>query len=184
MSINSILYTQGFIQREPALLNVGTKQNNYESLESYLIQDQELSTYSGSKATDTVDLALDRVSSKVITEIAGLTAETIREHPEFKDDYVLAIIDAEDGTREARIYSREDIVASSGGTDAEKEALRQSLAKNPLAVFTSAEGLPGSSEGEAAQKLSKKVNEFLATNGKLLDMLDNYGFNPFEALKV
>jgi hypothetical protein len=184
VSINSILFSQSFLTREPALLNVGTRQNNYESLESYLAQDSELSAYTSSQASDTVDLALDRVSSKIITELAGLTAETITQHPEFKADYVLAVIETEEGDREARVYSREEIIESSGGTEEEKEKLRQSLAKNPLVVFTSSEGLPASSDGDAAQELSKKVNAFLTTNEKLLDMLDTYGFNPFETLKL
>jgi hypothetical protein len=183
VSINSILFTQG-IAREPALLNVGANKNNYDSLASYLSNDEDLIKASSSLATDTVDLALDRVAAKVITELAGLTAETIRDHPDFKDDYVLAVIDTADGKREARVYSREEIVQASGGTEGEKEALRQSLAKNPLAVFTSAEGLPASSEIPAAQELEKKVNAFLTTNEKLMDLLDAYGFNPFEELKL
>ncbi|MDR1079551.1 MAG: hypothetical protein LBQ79_00950 [Deltaproteobacteria bacterium] len=184
MSINSILFSQSYLTREPALLNVGTKQNTYESLENYLAKDEQLSAYSSSQATDTVDLALDRVSSKIITELAGLTAESITKHPDLKDDYVLAVIEPENGQREARVYSREEIVQSSGGTDEEKEKLRQSLAKNPLVVFTTDEGLPSSSDSEAARELSEKVNAFLTTNEKLLDMLDTYGFNPFEVLKL
>jgi hypothetical protein len=184
VSINSILFTQSYLNREPALLSVGTKKNNYESLEAYLTQDDQLSAYTTSQASDTVDLALDRVSSKIITEMAGLTAETIAKYPDLKDDYVLTVIETEDGQREARVYSREEIVQSSGGTEEEKEKLRQSLAKNPLVVFSSAEGLPPSFDSEAAQELSKKVNAFLTTNEKLLQLLDTYGFNPFEELKL
>jgi hypothetical protein len=187
MSINSILFSQSVVSREPALLNIGTKKNNYEALETYLVQDQ--STSSASTATtqgvsDTVDLALDRVASKIITELAQLTADTIADHPEFKDDYVLAIIDSGDGNPEARVYSRDEIVESYEGTDEEKEALRQSLAKNPLAVFSSSEGLPATSQTPAAQELAAKVDEFLTTNEKLLQLLDTYGFNPFEELKL
>ncbi|MDR3154346.1 MAG: hypothetical protein LBW85_08785 [Deltaproteobacteria bacterium] len=183
MSINSILYSQSFLTREPALLNVGGRQNSYEALESYMVQDEAFSV-SASTAGDTVDLALDRVASKIITELAGLTADTIGDYPEFKDDYVLVVIDSGDGASEARVYSREEIVEASGGTDEEKEALRQSLAKNPLAVFSSAEGLPATSELPAAQELAAKANEFLTTNEKLLALLDSYGYNPFEALKL
>ncbi|MDR2612507.1 MAG: hypothetical protein LBG06_06665 [Deltaproteobacteria bacterium] len=187
MSINSILFSQGLLTREPALLNVGSRQNNYESLETYLQQDDKLTSpaaSSSSTVSDTVDLALDRVAAKIVTELAGLTAGTISDYPEFRDDYVLTIIDSGDGSREARVYSREEIVESSGGTPEEKLALRQSLDGNPLAVFPSASGLPESSESPAAQDLTKKVNSFLTTNEKLLDLLDAYGFNPFEELKL
>jgi hypothetical protein len=184
VSINSILYAQGLYPREPALLKVGTRPNTYESLEAYLSQDSELSSASATTAAYTVDLALDRVASKIITELAALTAETIGDHPDFKDDYVLTIIDSGDGGREARVYSREEIVESSGGTSEEKAALRQSLAKSPLVVVSSAEGLPESSDSEAARGLAKKVNEFLTTNEKLMDLLDSYGFNPFKELKL
>jgi hypothetical protein len=169
--------------REPALLSVGEKQNNYESLANYLEADATLST-SATQTTDTVTFALDKVSSKMITELATLTAETITEYPEFKDDYVLAIIDDGNGNREARVYSREEIAESQGATGEEKARILEALEKEPLVVFSSAEGLPESSSSEAAAKLSEKVAKFLTNNDELLDLLDSYGYNPFEKLKL
>ena len=183
MSINPILYSQTILNREPALLSVGTKQNSYESLATYLANDEDLAT-SKDSSLDKVDLALDKVSSKMITELASLVAETIVDHPEFQDDYVLAIVDDGSGNREARVYSREAIVESYGGTEEEKEKARETLKKEPLVVFSSAEGLPASSDSAAATELLEKVEKFLTSNEKLLNLLDTYGYNPFEQLKL
>jgi hypothetical protein len=181
--INSILYSQSYLSREPILLNVGTKQDNYDSLATYLASEATSATTLANSSGVTVDLALDKVAGKMLTELASLTAETILDYPEFQDDYILAIIDREDGSREARVYSREEIVNSFEGTKEEKNALKEALAKEPLLVFSSDEGLPQSSQSEAANSLSAKANEFLSTNEKLLNLLDSYGYNPFDKLK-
>jgi ribosome-binding factor A len=184
MTINSILYTQNvLLPREPILLNVGEKQNNYESLAAYMSTDEELAT-GVSNATDKVDLALDKVAEKMVTELASLCAETIIDHPEFKDDYVLAIVDDGNGNREAKVYSRKELVESMGGTEEEKAEALEAFQKEPLVVFSSAEGIPESSETPAATELLEKVTKFLTTNEKLLDLLDSYGYNPFEKLKL
>lgn len=183
MSINSILFTQTYL-REPALLNVGTKENNYESLASYLSLDSALSSaVTSSYGTDTVDLSLNKVATKLITDLAELTADTIAKYPEFQTDYVLAIVDTENGEREARVYSREELIEATATTEEEKEAMREALAKEPLLVYSSAENLPASSETPAAQDLLAKVENFLADNQKLLNLLDTYGYNPFDAMK-
>jgi hypothetical protein len=184
MGINSILFTQSYL-REPALLNVGTKENSYESLANYLALDSSLTSASTtSSATDTVDLSLNKVASKLIGDLAELTAETIAKYPEFQNDYVLAIVDDESGTREARVYSREELIEATGATDEEKEEMRKALAKEPLLVYSSADDLPESSESAAAQELLGKVTKFLASNEKLLNLLESYGYNPFESLKL
>jgi hypothetical protein len=184
MTINSILFTQTYL-REPALLNVGTKDDKYESLAAYLAQDTELSSAATTVyGTDTVDLALDKVATKLIQELAGLTAESIAKYPELQNDYVLAIVDTDDGDREARVYSREELVEASGGTEEEKEAMRQALAKEPLLVYSSSDNLPPNSETAASKDLLAKVTAFLKDNDKLFDTLDTYGFNPFDALKA
>ncbi|MDR1873160.1 MAG: hypothetical protein LBS60_14780 [Deltaproteobacteria bacterium] len=174
MTINSVLFNSYL--REPALLQVGSAQN-YQSLADYLASEEETSS-AATAITDQVNLALDKVAGKMVTEVAALTAEVIGDNPEFQNDYVLAIID--DGTtREARVYSRADILAAFEGTEEEKAKLEQSLAENPLLTYTSAAILPPSSDSEAAQSLSEKVNSFLTANKKLLDMLKSYGYDPF-----
>ncbi|MDR2200021.1 MAG: hypothetical protein LBR53_11345 [Deltaproteobacteria bacterium] len=184
MSINSILFTQP-AAREPILLNIGSKDKNYENLADYLSADDSLaSPASSAYGTDTVDISLGKVASKLISDLAGLTAETIADYPEFQDDYVLVIIDNGDGKREARVYSRDDIIEASGGTDEEKEKMREALKKDPLLVYDSADGLPESSTGEAARDLLSKVGNFLSTNEKLLNLLDSYGYNPLSKLKA
>ncbi|MDR2461544.1 MAG: hypothetical protein LBE38_12340 [Deltaproteobacteria bacterium] len=180
MTINSILYSQALLPREPILLSVGDKTNNYESLASYLAQDEELTTTS---SNDTVELALDKVAGKMLTEIASLTADTILDYPEFADNYVLTIIDDGAGNREVRVYTRNEILDSLEGTDEEKAQMKEALDKEPLVVVSSAENLPPSSTTEAAVELQEKVEKFLTTNEKLLDLLDTYGYNPFEKLK-
>ncbi|MDR1545351.1 MAG: hypothetical protein LBU12_01255 [Deltaproteobacteria bacterium] len=180
MSINSILFSASHGLQEPILLNVGSKSNNYESLATYLAQQDQ--TSETTQTTDKVDLALEQVAGKIVTELAGLTAQAIGDHPELADDYVLAVIDSPGG-REVRVYSRQEIVDAYEGTEAEKAALLEQLTKEPLVAYDSAESLPATSQGEGYQDLAAKANAFLKTNAKLLDMLDKYGFNPFANLK-
>ena len=182
MTINSILFAQAIL-REPALLSVGAKENNYESLAAYLAQESETSSASASRASDTVDLSLDKVATKLITDLAQLTADTIAKYPEFQNDYVLAIVDTESGEREARVYSREELAEAASETEEEKEAMLEALAKEPLVVYSSADGLPPTSETAAAKDLLGKAANFLSDNEKLLNLLDTYGYNPFDAMK-
>jgi hypothetical protein len=150
--------------------------DSYQSLADYL--GAESTTSASATVTDQVDLALDKVAQKIIEEIAALTAETIKENPEFQEDYVVAIID--DGqNREARVYSRAEILAAFEGTEEEKAKLAQSLDENPLLTYSSADNLPATSDNAAAQDLADKINGFLKTNGKLLNTLNSYGYNPF-----
>jgi hypothetical protein len=179
VTINSVLFQNVSYVREPALLSVG-KSQNYQSLADYLATQESSSTsVASSQSVDQVSLALDKVAAKLFNEVAALTADTIKENPEFQNDYVLAIID--DGqTREARVYSRAEILASFEGTEEEKASLAKSLAENPLLTYSSAANLPPSSESQAAQTLTEKVNGFLNTNSKLLDTLEKYGYSPFQ----
>jgi hypothetical protein len=177
VSINSILFSANSSLREPALLNLD-KTNSYDSLATYLSSNQETSA---STVTDKVDLAMDKVAGKIITELASITADTIGDYPDLADDYVVAIIDGDNG-REVRVYSRQEIIEASQGTEEEKKALAEQLAKEPLVAYSSASGLPESSQNEASQALAAKITDFLKVNSKLLDSLDKYGFNPFTAL--
>lgn len=176
MSINSILFAANSSLREPALLNLD-KSQNYDSLASLLANEET----APSLMNDKVDLAMDKVAGKIITELASITADAIGDYPELADDYVMAIIDKPSG-REVRVYSRQELIESGDKTDEEKKAMAEQLAKEPLVAFSSDEGLPPPSESAGSLALANKVNQFLKINAKLLDNLDKYGFNPFKAL--
>jgi hypothetical protein len=177
VSINSILFNVANNVQKPILLDVG-KTNNYENLATLLSTEDSSAS---SAVSDKVDFALDKVAGKIITELASITADTIGDYPDLADDYVVAIIDGAEG-REVRVYSRDEIVEASGGTEEEKAALKEQLAKQPLMAYSSAEGLPESSDSEASKTLAARIEQFLKTNEKLLNMLDSYSFNPFQSL--
>ncbi|MDR3203673.1 MAG: hypothetical protein LBV23_02850 [Deltaproteobacteria bacterium] len=177
MSINSILFTTTSGIYEPALLNVG-KTNNYDKLAAYLAQEEQPVA---SQVTDQVDLALDKVADKIISELASITANTIGDYPQLSDDYVIAVIDDANGIQ-ARVYSRQAIVDSFEGTEEEKKSLLDELNKQPLKAYPSSYSLPASDQSEASAALANKINTFLSQNGKLLDLLETYGYNPFSAI--
>ncbi|MDR1084480.1 MAG: hypothetical protein LBP22_06365 [Deltaproteobacteria bacterium] len=176
MAINSVLFNNTSYVREPALLGI-ERGRSYESLADYLAADG--TSTANTQLTDQVDLSLGKISGKMLTELAAAAAEVIRDFPEFQDDYVLAVIE-EGSSRQARVYSRAEILASFEGTEAERAELAKSLAQNPLLFYSSAKDLPESSDSEAAGLLSQKANSFLATNQKLLDTLSKYGYSPFQ----
>jgi hypothetical protein len=120
--INSILFNANSSLREPALLNLD-KSRNYESLASYLAGEETSET----NVSDKVDLALDKVSGKIISELAAITADTIGDYPELGDDYVVAIIDGAGG-REVRVYSRQEILEASNLPEDKKNELAEQLA--------------------------------------------------------
>lgn len=183
MSINNLLFS---VQNmSPAMLNVGAgKTQNYSNLAelSGLWGDSNSSSSStsglnGYGATDSVSLTYKKIGDKMINDMAGITADVIKQYPELDGDYVIAIID--DGkTREARVYSRSEILDNFEGTKEEKEKLKAQLDKDPLMVFNSASGLPDSAKDAGSQQLAKKINEFLNTNSKSLDVLDKAGYDP------
>lgn len=182
MSINNLLFS---VQNmSPAMLNVGAgKTQNYSNLaelSSGLWGDTSSSSTSGlgsSGATDTVSLTYKNIGDKMVNDMASVTAGVIKQYPNLDGDYVIAIVD--DGqTREARVYRRSEILDNFEGSEAEKAQLKAQLDKNPLMVFSSASGLPDSAEDAGCQQLVKKLNEFLTTNAKTLNVLDKAGFDP------
>ncbi len=188
-SINNVLFS---IQNmAPALLNVGggSKSNNYDSLaaiNSSLFGTNNSSTNSllnsiglgnGSSTSDKVSLNYKNIGDKIVSDMASVTAQTIKEFPELDKDYVIAIID--DGTsREARVYSRSEILANFEGTEKERKALEAQLAANPLMVFPNGNGLPETSSDKASQALADNLNEFLKKNDKNLNTLVKAGYDP------
>ena len=104
MSVNSILFQTAYGLREPSLLNLGkTRTENYDGLAAYLAQDSETSA---TAVSDTVDLSLDKVKSKIVSELAAITAGAIGDHPDLADDYVVAVIGT-GADREVRVWSRD-----------------------------------------------------------------------------
>lgn len=192
-SINNMLYS---IQNmAPALLSIGVggRGANYDglgaltnslfgtgsnsSVDNYL--DSFLNGGStSSSGEDKVSLTYKNIGDKIVSDMATLTADTIKEYPELDKDYVIAIID--DGvTREARVYSRAEILANFEGTDEERKSLEKELAANPLMVFNNDNGLPESSDRKGAQALAKNLNDFLSKNNKSLNTVSKAGYDPF-----
>lgn len=180
MSINNLLFS---VQNmSPAMLNVGVgKTQNYSNLSelSSLWGDSSSSSTSslGNYGSDSVSLTYKNIGDKMVNDMASVTAGVINQYPELDGDYVIAIVD-DGNTREARVYRRSEILENFEGTDAEKEQLKAQLDENPLMVFNSASGLPDSAEDAGSQQLAKKLNEFLTTNAKSLDVLDKAGYDP------
>ena len=182
MSINNLLFS---IQNmSPAMLSVGVGKtqnyNNLSDLTSSLFSDSSSSSNSllgNSSATDTVSLTYKNIGDKIVNDLASVTASTIKENPELDNDYVIAIID-DGNNREARVYSRSEILANFEGTNKEKEALDKQLATNPLMVFSSAGGLPETSSDAACQKLADNLNSVLKTANKTLNTLASAGYDP------
>lgn len=166
----------------PALLSVGVGKNqNYTNLSEMtkgLGESGDLSNLDSiSKNTDKVSLTYKNVGSKMISDMASLTAETIKNFPDLNDDYVIAIID-DGNNREAKIYSRKEILENFTGSEQEKKNLKETLDKNPMLVFSNSNGLPASATDAGSIELSKKLNTFLKNNAKTLDVLDKAGYDP------
>ncbi len=179
MSINNLLFS---VQNmAPALLNVGAgKTQNYSNLAALSgLWGDESSTSStvDGTVTDKVSLTYKSVGDKVVSDMAAVTAKTIKQYPELDQDYVIAIID-DGASREARVYRRSEILENFQGTQAEKESLKKQLNENPLLVFNSAAGLPETAPDSASQQLSSNLNAFLKSSAKTLDALDAAGYDP------
>ncbi|MEW6264892.1 MAG: hypothetical protein AB1641_17595 [Thermodesulfobacteriota bacterium] len=127
-----------------------------------------------SNCQDKVTMALEKVSSKVVNDLAGETAKFLADQPDLADNYVLVIIKGQDGNREARVYQREELVADLEGE--EKEKALEKLEANPLLYVDSDEDLPPlSTEDQAEVRLAAKVQGFLDRNQKLLNLLNREG---------
>ncbi len=193
-SVNNILYS---VQNmAPAMLSVGglSKGVNYDGLAAINSQlfgtsgasnslvnsllGGDSSNGAASLSGDKVSLNYKSIGNKIISDMAGVTAETIKQFPELDKDYLIAIIDDGSGGREARVYSRAEILANFDGTEQEKKALEKELAQNTLMVFGNGKGLPESSESRGAQALANNLNAFLRKNDKNLNTLVKAGYDP------
>jgi len=178
-TINNMLFS---IQHQaPALLQVGGgKAENYQNLASmseYLWGDGQWLGSATDRAQDMVTLAYQGIGQKIISEMAALTAEAIKEDPGLDNDYLIILIETERG-REARVYRRSEILADLD-EGLERTVLEAQMAASSLQVFESGEGLPPGSSDPACQKLAEQLNDFLKTNFKTLGTLNSAGYNPF-----
>ena len=178
-SINNMLFS---IQNQaPALLQVGGgKAENYQNLASLTEQLWGDGQWLGSatdRAQDMVTLAYQGIGQKIISDMAVLTAEAIREEPGLDNDYLIALIDTGNG-HEARVYLRSEILAGLE-EGLERMVLEAQMAANPLQVFESSQGLPPGSSDPACLKLAEQLNNFLKTNSKSINTLNSAGYNPF-----
>jgi len=152
-----------------ALLNGGDSTSNL------------LGSNSSNSTTDSVSLTYNKIGSKIVSDMAVVTANTIKQYPELDNDYVIVIVD--DGTnREARVYSRKDMLENFEGTEEEKAVLEKELAANPLLVYNNANGLPETKNSTAYKQLAADINSFLNTNKKTMDVLDKAGYDPLANL--
>ncbi|MDR2934991.1 MAG: hypothetical protein LBV70_03815 [Candidatus Adiutrix sp.] len=178
-TINNILFN--LRNQAPALLQMGGgKTENYQNLASLtdsLWGDTQLMGSGGNKAQDMVRLAYQNIGQKVVSDMAGLTAEAIRADPTLDNDYFIAVIETGSG-REARVYRRSEIL--SGFEGLEKNVLEAQMAADPLQVFSSAKGLPPGSSDAACQKLASQLNGFLKLNAKTINTLNSAGYDPFQ----
>ena len=178
-TINNMLFS---IQNQaPALLQVGGgKAENYQNLASLTDQmwgDGQLLGSATDRAQDMVTLAYQGISQKIISEMAALTAEAIREEPGLDNDYLIVLIETERG-REARVYLRSEILADLD-EGLERMVLEAQMAADPLQVFESGQGLPPGSSDPACLQLAEQLNNFLKTNHKTINTLKTAGHNPF-----
>lgn len=126
-------------------------------------------------------LEAEKTEEDIISGLNELIEKVVKNNPILDGDYVIAIID--DGTnREARVYSRADILDNFEGTDEEKGTLKTQLNDNPVMVFSTAGELPPTSTQVSLVKLSDEINAYLDTNSKTLDFLTKAGTNPLTYL--
>ena len=181
-TVNNYLFS--LQHQAPALLQVGGDKlrnfQNLEALNSLWSDNQSPWASLGSTAgpMDVVTLAYQKIGDRMLTELAALTAEAIKEDPSLDHDYLIALLDSASGL-EARVYRRSEILAGFEGAAEEKMALADLWEANPLLVFSEAAGLPAGADDASAQKLAAALNGFLKTNAKTLKTLNNAGYNPF-----
>ena len=113
-----------------------------------------------------------------LEDIQEVVDEALKKYSELKGDYVVAIIDDGSGSREAKVYSRAEILANFEGTDEERAALKKQLDDNPVMVFSNGNGLPDSDSSTASQYLATQFNSLLKDNSSTLNNLDKAGYDP------
>ena len=180
-NINNMLFS--IRNQAPALLQVGGgKTENYQNLAAMTEQLWGQGSILGSstdRSQDMVSLAYQDIGRKVISDMAALTAEAIRDEPTLDNDYLIALIETERG-REARVYRRSEILSAFEGGGMGKAVLEAQMAADPLQVFSSAQGLAPTSSDPACQKLAAQLDSFLKTNAKTINTLKTAGFDTFQ----
>ena len=182
-NINNMLFN--IRNQSPAMLKVGGgKTENYQNLAALTEQLWGNGQWAGlgsasDRSKDLVSLAYQDIGRKVISDMAVLTAEAIREEPGLDNNYLIALIDTERG-HEARVYLRSEILAAFEGEELGKMVLEAQMEAHPLQVFTGDQSLPPTSGDPACQKLAAQLDSFLKTNSKTINTLKTAGFNPFQ----
>jgi hypothetical protein len=168
----------------PAMLQVGGgKTENYQNLAALTEQFWGDSPWAGlgsasDRSQDLVSLAYQDIGRKIVSDMAGLTAEAILAEPSLDNDYLIALIETESG-REARVYRRSEILAGFEGSAEGKSILEAQMAVDPLQVFAGSQGLPPTSSDPACRNLAAQLDSFLKTNAKTIGTLKIAGFDPF-----
>lgn len=180
MTVNNLLFS--IKNMSPAMLGIGGRAdktqnyNNLSQLSALLSENGSTSSLLGS-TSDSVSLTYNKIGNQVVSDMAAVTANTIKQYPELDNDYVIVIVD-DGANREARVYSRKDILENFEGTEKEKAALEKELATNPLLVYSNANGLPETKNSAAYKQLATNINNFLNTNKKTMNVLDKAGYDP------
>ena len=147
--------------------------NMIESFWNKANENNPLSSYwtmLSEQQTEKVTLGLENVGDRLVTDLAGITADYLVENPDLEDDYVLVIVDDPTQGRVARAYHPEDLVADLEGED--KEEAIEKLREQQLVYHDSLEDLPDMDESdEALMGLAEKAQAFLDQNEKLLNLL-------------
>lgn len=183
MSVNSLLYNSPYRNSLLGILNSGGNSRS-QAVKSLLNQEGAWSSLAAGNGLDTVSLALAGVSDRFLEDLAQETAAYLKDHPSLQDDYVLAVINGQNGQREIKVFRRSEVVASQAGTAAGQKLLDGQLKKNPILCYSSASQLPMKMNPDDAEtaELSARLSKFLEKNKKLLNLLDREGFSPFNTL--
>ena len=127
-----------------------------------------------------VDISLKQVSGQVTQDLAEVTAGYLVQHPELVEEYVIVILEPEDGGREARAFRRSDVTAEL--SEPEKTAVLEDLDSNPLLYRTDPDQVPETPQDDPELLgLAAVIQNFLDERKEVLDLLDQAGFSPFSA---
>lgn len=187
MTVNSLLYKSQYSSSLLGILDSGRNAGatSGSALANLLSTDGAGSSLlSSTNGSDTVSLALSGISSRFMDDLAKETANYLKDQPDLQNNYVLAVINGQDGQREVKVYRRSELVASQAKTEAGQTLLNSRLQKNPILCYSSTDQLPmetNPNDREAAE-LSERLNKFLKKNEKVLNFLEREGFSPFSTL--
>jgi len=126
-----------------------------------------------------VSLSLEKVSDRLLLDLAGETADYLSDKTELAEDYCIVVTGDNDSGREARAYRISDLLER---VDEDKrEEIEKQLKEERLLFFEDDEGIPDTPEDdEELQGLADVVQGFLDKNEKVINMLSSGGCWPGE----